>query len=100
MSMAHLMLMKNNIIDYEKKVKKPTSGNYRGRSGQAVRLAYKINGYWFCLTLRDWAFTRDMSVSTVRNRYATRKLNNKTTAQILGFEEMKYQKKNAERYHI
>lgn len=99
--MTHLIRMKNNIIDFEKETKPLrtcTSDNYKGRSGEPVRLGYHIGGYWFYLTLKDWAFMRNLSVSTIRNRYATRIEKPKTIAQILGFEQMKRGRKIPTRF--
>ena len=96
--MGHLLAIKHNLIDFEKKIKRPTSENYKGKNNDPVRLAYKIGDYWFYLTLKDWAFHRNFSVATIRNRYRTRHYNNKTVGQILGFEEMKYTKKKPEGY--
>lgn len=99
--MQDLLRIKTNIVDWEKHTEKqvmgrklknepadPLTDRRRKGSGPPIRLAYNINGYWFYLTIRDWAFMSNMSISTVRNRFDTRLKNKKTIGQIIGFEKL------------
>jgi hypothetical protein len=84
--MKHLIKIVTNEINHERRKPK----KYTTITGtRQKRMAYKINGFWFCLTRRNWSEFRGIGYNTLCGRDKA----GKTIGQILGFEEYKKYKR-------
>jgi len=89
--MKNLIKILNNKIDYESN--KPKQKQRRGGTGKERRLAYKLGGYWFCFTRKQWSVYTGVSYGSLCGRCNQKR----PVGQVLGYEPFKaYQRKTDE----
>ena len=88
--MQNLLKIATNTVNHEAyKIEKPKGRAPSYKAGmpryfRRKRIAYKINGYWFHLTRKDWAEFTGLSLTTIVGRVKA----GKPPGQILGYEEL------------